>query len=109
MCPLCRTKPEERFFKSGNRAKWVCFHFISRKRKATRWDKANVIGACNYCNVMERFFPDLSRAWFIRNRGVETYLDLVDKASQKVLVTEIGLKEIIRKLEQDLIVENKNG
>lgn len=70
-CPLCGVGEIE-----------CCFHFISRRRVALRWREDNVIGACHTCNWVERKFPDLSRAWFIRNRGVEAYLALVDQAAR---------------------------
>lgn len=57
-----------------------CFHFISRRRKATRWRWLNVIGACFACNFYERKFPDLSRAWLIKRIGAEKYLEMVADA-----------------------------
>lgn len=68
-CPFCRENPIQ-----------VCFHFISRRRKATRWVYDNVIGACRRCNYDERYFPDKYRLWLINRRGIDVYKALVEKA-----------------------------
>lgn len=68
-CALCNVKPVQ-----------CCFHFVSRRRKATRWQPINVIGACHTCNWEERYFPDKSRAWFIKHYGPSFYLFLVEMA-----------------------------
>ena len=91
MCPLCVERGAK-----PNKIQ-VAFHFVTRRRTATRWDLINVIGACKACNKYERYYPDLSRAWFIRRYGSMPYLDLVDKSKAKVLMTEEGLEEIIRR------------
>lgn len=85
-CPLCNTNPVE-----------VCFHFVRRKRTATRWDVENLVGACGRCNWIEYRNPDPSRAWFIRNRGVEKYLEIVDKSTAFYKPTVRDLEEIIEK------------
>ena len=85
-CPICNVRPVQ-----------CCFHFITRKRAILRWDKENVIGSCRTCNYVEQFFPDVSRAWYIRTFGVNKYLKLVHVAEQKFIITENYLKEIIRR------------
>lgn len=67
VCPICNTRPVE-----------CCFHFISRKRRVLRWEVFNVIGACKACNKQERYWPDLSRAWYIKAKGADRYLLLVE-------------------------------
>lgn len=85
-CPLCTSRPVQ-----------CMFHFISRKRAIVRWDKENVIGSCRTCNYTEQYFPDLSRAWYIRIYGVDKYLKLVHVAEQKFVPTANYLKEIIKR------------
>ena len=93
ICPLCNVNEIE-----------CCFHFISRRRKILRWDERNVVGACHTCNFIERRFPDLSRAWFIREYGVTLYLNLVDEAKQSftpsVIYLEDKIEEYTKKLEE---------
>ena len=84
-CPFCKAKPIQ-----------VSFHFIGRRRKATRWDVRNLVGACKTCNYWERFFPDRYRAWFIRNRGVGLYLELVDNAEEVLVPSKEYLEDIIK-------------
>ena len=84
VCPLCSVNPIE-----------CCFHFIRRKRKILRWTLENVCGACHRCNYIEYRDPDLSRAWFIRNRGVELYLQLVDRSKESFEPTAEFLQGII--------------
>jgi hypothetical protein len=75
-CPLCIAVGEEGPVE-------VCFHFVTRKRKILRWRRENVTATCRTCNYLEQFFPDESRAWFIREFGVDKYLELVDEAVKK--------------------------
>lgn len=86
MCPLC-----------GKKKIKVCFHFITRRRKILRWREDNVIGACSTCNYVEQFYPDVSRAWFIRTYGAEKYLALVDESQQSFEPTVEYLQGIIDK------------
>jgi len=60
-----------------------CFHFVTRKRRITRWLFINVIGSCKVCNKLERYFPDVSRAWFVKTYGAEVYLNLVRVAQKE--------------------------
>lgn len=87
-CPLC---PDQ----SNALPVQCCFHFVRRKRTATRWDTRNLIGACNRCNWIEYRNPDPSRAWFIRQRGVEVYLALVDESAKFWAPTVEELEKII--------------
>lgn len=89
MCPLCNKK----------RIK-VAFHFITRRRKILRWREDNVVGACSTCNYIEQFYPDVSRAWFIREYGAEKYLSLVDESQQAFEPTVEYLQGIITKYAQ---------
>jgi hypothetical protein len=86
-CPFCGRDPllpvpskdGKRMRKNG----WVCFHFIRRRRKIVRWELANVIAACSFCNRIEVGNPDPYRAFYIRKFGVDAYLFLVDKSGEK--------------------------
>lgn len=88
-CPLC-PNPE-----MANPVE-CCFHFVRRKRLATRWDPGNLVGACNRCNWIEYRNPDPSRAWFIRNRGCDKYLQIVDQSAKSGQPTIEYLEEIIK-------------
>jgi hypothetical protein len=68
-CPLCNIRPIQ-----------CCFHIVGRSRTRTRWTAKNVIAACHPCNNQERFYPDISRAWYIRTFGADQYLRLVDES-----------------------------
>lgn len=83
-CAICQQAPVQ-----------CCFHFVRRGRKILRWDPRNVIGACNKCNFKEYRDPDLSRAWYIRQFGVEQYLSLVDESKQSYQPTLEDLQKII--------------
>lgn len=102
-CPLCGRGPliEHKPTKKDPRllvpAIQCCFHFIRRRRKILRWRKENVVGACNRCNYIEYRDPDLSRAWFIKMRGVDLYLRLVDESKESFEPTEEYLRGIIQK------------
>lgn len=91
VCPICNERPIAH-----------CFHFIPRKRKILRWDIRNVVGSCPTCNFVENQLPDISRAWFIREKGVELYLSLVDESKQYFESTEEYLQGIISKYTQAL-------
>lgn len=84
LCPLCGVKPVQ-----------CCFHFISRRRKVLRWDIRNVTGACNTCNFVERHWPDLSRAWFIKTFGVDLYLSLAEESRKPFEPSQGYLEKII--------------
>lgn len=84
-CPLCLKNPVE-----------VSFHFVSRKRKATRWKDFNVVGACRTCNYIEQFLPDWSRVWYIRAYGVDQYISLVEQAKQDFTPTVEYLEEVVK-------------
>jgi len=90
-CPLCEKKPIQ-----------CCFHFITRRRKILRWNGRNVIGSCHTCNYIERYFPDLSRAWYIRMFGVDAYLGLVDAARKNFEPTKAYLEDIIAHYKESL-------
>lgn len=70
-CPFCGGPVEH------------CFHFVTRKRRVVRWLLLNVTGSCKVCNKLERYFPDVSRAWFIKRYGAGVYLDLVRRAQRE--------------------------
>ena len=88
-CPLCGVNPVQ-----------CLFHIISRRRKIVRWNLGNAIGSCSPCNYVENYFSDLSRAWFIRNRGVNTYLRLVDEAMGRREFTREDMQYIIATFER---------
>jgi hypothetical protein len=92
-CPLCK---EDR-----NRPVQACFHFVRRRRAILRWDIRNCIGSCHGCNYVEYRNPDPSRAWFIREYGVDKYLKLVDESKKDFEVTKEYLEGIIKKYEKD--------
>jgi len=83
-CPFCHRDPTTPVWSEKKKKwmnnRWVCFHFISRRRKSVRWDETNVIGACSFDNAKERNYPDPYRAFYIRKFGVDKYLALVDKS-----------------------------
>jgi len=83
-CPLCGVNPIQ-----------CCFHFISRRRKILRWDLRNVVGACHTCNWVERRWPDLSRAWFLRCYGLNLYLEIVEESKKSFVPTKEYLENII--------------
>lgn len=85
LCPLCNKNPVE-----------VSFHFLSRRRKATRWVDHNVVGACRTCNYIEQYLPDWSRAWYIRTNGVDRYLTLVEEAKQDFIPTIEYLEGVVK-------------
>jgi hypothetical protein len=86
-CPFCGRDPvlpvPSKDGKKMRKNGWVCFHFIRRRRRIVRWVLENVVGACAFCNRIEVGNPDPYRAWFIRNRGVELYLQLVDRSNEQ--------------------------
>ena len=86
LCPLCNKNPIQ-----------CCFHFIRRRvgKGILRWDVRDTIGACHPCNFVERYNPDLSRAWFIRKYGVDLYLELVDESQKPFKATRDFLNAII--------------
>ena len=84
LCPLCNVNPVHHNF-----------HFISRKRAILRWDIRNCIGSCKGCNLMENYWPDLSRAFYIRTFGVDQYLALVDESRKSFVPTPLYLQGII--------------
>ena len=86
LCPFCRIRPIKH-----------CFHFVTRRKWATRWDTRNVIGSCASCNYKERYFPDLYRVWYLRKYGMETYIQLVEDSKKPVELTTNFLKDIVRK------------
>lgn len=91
LCPLCKQKPID-----------CNFHFVTRRRAIVRWSSKNTIGACKSCNWHENYYSDLSRAWYIREFGVEQYLALVDESKQDFVPTEEYLQGIISKYTQAL-------
>lgn len=91
-CPFCKKKPIQ-----------CCFHFISRRRKILRWRADNVVGACNTCNFVERHWPDLSRAWYIRRYGAGKYLSLVDESLASFAPTQEYLEKTILTFQNELV------
>jgi hypothetical protein len=83
-CALCLERPVQ-----------ACFHFIRRKRKILRWSPINLTASCHFCNYFEYRHPDPSRGWFIRNRGVVTYLKLIDESAKSFDPTPEYLQGII--------------
>lgn len=94
-CPLCPDQDKANPVQA-------CFHFVRRKRTATRWNTRNLVGSCHRCNWIEYRNPDPSRAWFIRNRGVALYLEIVDKSMAYFKPTVADLEEIIFLATSDL-------
>jgi hypothetical protein len=84
-CPLCLKNTID-----------CCFHFVTRRRKVLRWDIRNVVGACHSCNYLERKWPDISRAWYIRKFGAEQYLAIVDESAKPFQSTAEFLNGIIK-------------
>jgi len=79
-CPLCKSGPIQ-----------ALFHILRSKYvKALRYDGRNVIASCHRCNWQEYRNPDPSRAWYIREYGVEQYLALVDAST---VVMEYSLED----------------
>src|SRR3990167_1038153 len=87
LCPFCKAKPIKH-----------CFHFVTRRKWAARWDSRNVIGSCASCNYNERYYSDKYRAWHIRKYGVEQYLSVCDLAESTIELSVPYLKEIVKKL-----------
>lgn len=92
ICPLCLKNPIQ-----------CCFHILSRRRKCLRWREDNVIGACNTCNFVERNWPDLSRAWYIRRYGADKYLSLVDESVKSFIPTQEYLNTTILTFQDKLV------
>ena len=90
-CPLCGINDIK-----------CCFHFVSRRRKVIRWKEMNTVGACNTCNYIENYWADLSRAWFIKTRGVKAYLDLVEESKQSKNFSREELAEIAKEYQSKL-------
>ena len=83
-CPICNVNEIQ-----------CCFHFVRRRRKILRWDPRNVVGACHRCNYIEYRDPDLSRAWFIKDRGVNLYLEIVEKSKEQLVPDLTYLQSIV--------------
>ena len=83
-CPLCGINKID-----------TCFHFVTRNRCYLRWSLDNVEGTCRNCNLLENFWPDLSRAWYIRRHGVDAYLKLVEDSKQSFTPTAEYLENVI--------------
>lgn len=84
VCPICKINPVQ-----------VCFHIVSAKRKSTRFDERNVLGACVPCNYQENYWSDVSRAYYIRTFGTEQYLSVVDKSKEDLVYTPEYLQNVI--------------
>lgn len=95
VCPLCEKKPIQ-----------CCFHFITRKRKAVRWNVQNAVGACHTCNYLENYFSDLSRYWYIKKFGVNQYLSLVENGRQDFTPTKEDLENVIITYNKMLLLES---
>lgn len=91
-CPLCFKNPIQ-----------CSFHFISRRRKILRWSESNVWGMCTTCNFVERNWPDLSRAWYIKRYGVAQYLLLVETSKESFEPTVEFLEATILKFSSKLV------
>ena len=100
-CPLCKVRPVQ-----------AVFHILRSKYvKSLRYAIKNVIASCHTCNWEEYRNPDPSRAWYIREYGVEQYLALCDDGLK---VVEYSLEDYARiaKEYEDLLVkfsEEKHG
>lgn len=98
-CPFCGRDPllpvPSKDGKKMRKNGWVCFHFVRRRRKSVRWSLINVVGACAFCNRIEVGNPDPYRAWFIRHRGVDQYLALVEESEKKFEPTVEFLQGIV--------------
>lgn len=108
-CPLCLRGPlipvkpcKRNKFVTEGPAIECCFHFIRRKRKATRWDSKNVVGACHKCNWVEYRFPDDSRAWYIRKYGVDQYLAIVTESMSTFQPDVDYLERVIKSYTEEL-------
>lgn len=97
LCPICETNPVQ-----------VCFHIVTAKRRSTRFDERNVIGACVPCNYQENYWSDVSRAYYIRTYGVNQYLAIVDKSKEDFDFTVEYLEDIITRYGQKLKELNDN-
>lgn len=105
-CPFCDRDPllpvPSKDGKKMRKNGWVCFHFVRRRRKSVRWSLINVVGACAFCNRIEVGNPDPYRAWFIRHRGVDQYLALVDESEKKFEPTVEYLQSIVDRFTMEL-------
>jgi hypothetical protein len=90
-CVICKVNPIQ-----------CAFHIVRRGRKILRWDPRNIVATCHRCNYIEYRNPDISRAFFIREYGVELYLKLVDDSQNDFESTIENLEEIIKKFEKEL-------
>lgn len=93
LCALCMKKPVQ-----------CSFHFISRRRKILRWSEINVWGMCNTCNFVERHWPDLSRVWFLKRYGLETYYALVEESKKSFTPTQEFLETTISTFTNKLVL-----
>lgn len=107
-CPFCHKDPTQPVWnekkKKWMQNKWVCFHFVSRRRKSVRWHEPDVIGACSFCNAKERSYPDPYRAFYIRKFGADKYLALVDKSLETFEPTLEFLQGIVNEYTERLRV-----
>lgn len=87
ICPICLSGTIEQ-----------CFHIISRKEYAIRWNEKNAIGSCAKCNMLfkqqpHRIFPAL----MLVIGGLEKYKKLCQMAKIKTKITNWDLEQIIEK------------
>lgn len=69
-CPFCGGRVEH------------CFHFVTRSKHSVRWDERNAVGSCAGCNYRYEFDPHFAVSWFIANRGLDAYSQLIRDGNQ---------------------------
>lgn len=69
-CPFCGGTVEH------------AFHFVTRAKYSVRWDERNAVGSCAGCNYRYEFDPHFAIAWFIANRGLDAYSQLIRDGNQ---------------------------
>lgn len=90
-CPFCKKKKIV-----------CCFHFVTRKKYATRWDMNNAIGSCFGCNFGMEFNPHPFVVWYIKEYGVESYLGLVKSSEEKTKFSDLVLESMIVSYKEEL-------
>ena len=78
------------------------FHIITRSRYAVRWDLENGVGSCFKANYLNEMNPHPYIDWFIKNRGLEAYENLVRRSKRIAKYSNSDLLEIKESLEKKL-------
>lgn len=66
-----------------NRDTEHCFHWVSRRYYATRWDELNATHSCSGCNLEMNYHPHKFIEVLIRREGVNRYLDLCERSKRQ--------------------------